>query len=117
MRCSKNVEFFYRWISESDVTVPNEYIVNYPDIHETFVDMWANRINAGVNSSTDPINRLGESIINAIQKSNWDLTYENGQEEFRIFKERGHARLTNELQVSCDGISNTDSWIPILNLK
>ena len=103
MKCSNEALFQYDWIGSKEHLVPNEYIINYADIHSTLIDMWVDLING---ESIHKICKFGNDIIDAINGENFDLMFfnETEEEDYRIFRERGtslsHASTTRGLIIS-----------------
>lgn len=75
LRCSNNVEFYYRWISDKwDSMGKAGWLVNFLDIYDILIDYWVDMID-GVEGKSLELNRFGQSIIDHIDTEDYTLTY------------------------------------------
>lgn len=86
LRCSNNVEFYYRWISDKwDNMGGQGWLVNLSDLHNILIDYWIDMIN-GVEGKSLEFNRFGQSVIDHIDTENYSLMYN----DINIFREIGN---------------------------
>ena len=95
LRCSNNVDFYYRWISEKwDNMGEPGYLVNYPDVYQILIEFWVDMINEKENITME-LNAFGQSIIDHIDTKDYSLMYN----DINMFREIG----VNLVEPALDG--------------